>query len=103
MSARGVFDRPARHRRGARSCYRAETPAAETSPGRNTSRLLAKPVLGRVVRDPGGWTDSVVVTSDPFSAPTPGGSMDTGHAAWVLTSASLVLLMTPGLALFYGG
>ncbi|MGH3358382.1 MAG: ammonium transporter [Nocardioidaceae bacterium] len=29
--------------------------------------------------------------------------MDTGHAAWVLTSASLVLLMTPGLALFYGG
>jgi ammonium transporter, Amt family len=29
--------------------------------------------------------------------------MDTGHAAWVLTSATLVLLMTPGLALFYGG
>ncbi|HEU4514399.1 MAG TPA: ammonium transporter [Nocardioidaceae bacterium] len=29
--------------------------------------------------------------------------MDTGHAAWVLTSASLVLLMTPGLAFFYGG
>ena len=29
--------------------------------------------------------------------------MDTGHAAWVLASASMVLLMTPGLALFYGG
>ncbi|PJJ56386.1 Amt family ammonium transporter [Mumia flava] len=29
--------------------------------------------------------------------------MDTGHAAWLLTSASLVLLMTPALALFYGG
>ncbi|HEX6246599.1 MAG TPA: ammonium transporter [Nocardioidaceae bacterium] len=29
--------------------------------------------------------------------------MDTGHAAWVLTAASLVLLMTPGLAFFYGG
>ncbi|MGF0116323.1 ammonium transporter [Promicromonospora sp. Marseille-Q5078] len=28
---------------------------------------------------------------------------DTGAAAWMLTSASLVLLMTPGLALFYGG
>ncbi|NHC13536.1 ammonium transporter [Motilibacter deserti] len=27
----------------------------------------------------------------------------TGDTAWVLTSASLVLLMTPGLALFYGG
>ncbi|MDQ1286466.1 MAG: ammonium transporter, Amt family [Actinomycetota bacterium] len=28
---------------------------------------------------------------------------DTGNTAWVLTSAALVLLMTPGLALFYGG
>lgn len=28
---------------------------------------------------------------------------DSGNAAWMLTSASLVLLMTPGLALFYGG
>ena len=29
--------------------------------------------------------------------------MDTGDTAWVLISAALVLLMTPGLALFYGG
>src|SRR5689334_3769610 len=29
--------------------------------------------------------------------------MDTGDTAWVLASAALVLLMTPGLALFYGG
>ncbi|MBN1866000.1 ammonium transporter [Candidatus Sumerlaeota bacterium] len=29
--------------------------------------------------------------------------MDTGDTAWLLTSAALVLLMTPGLALFYGG
>ncbi len=29
--------------------------------------------------------------------------MDTGDAAWVLVSAALVLFMTPGLALFYGG
>src|SRR5680860_278669 len=29
--------------------------------------------------------------------------MDTGDSAWVLASAALVLLMTPGLALFYGG
>jgi len=29
--------------------------------------------------------------------------MDTGDTAWVLTAAALVLLMTPGLALFYGG
>lgn len=29
--------------------------------------------------------------------------IDSGNTAWILTSASLVLLMTPGLALFYGG
>jgi Amt family ammonium transporter len=29
--------------------------------------------------------------------------LDSGDTAWLLTSAALVLLMTPGLALFYGG
>lgn len=29
--------------------------------------------------------------------------MDSGDAAWVLASSALVLFMTPGLALFYGG
>ncbi|NLE64382.1 MAG: ammonium transporter [Elusimicrobia bacterium] len=29
--------------------------------------------------------------------------MDTGDTAWVMASAALVLLMTPGLAFFYGG
>lgn len=29
--------------------------------------------------------------------------LDTGNTAWVLISAALVLLMTPGLAFFYGG
>jgi Amt family ammonium transporter len=29
--------------------------------------------------------------------------MDTGDTAWLLTSAALVLFMTPGLAFFYGG
>ncbi len=29
--------------------------------------------------------------------------MNTGDTAWVLTSAALVLFMTPGLAFFYGG
>lgn len=31
------------------------------------------------------------------------GKIDPGDTAWLLTSAALVLLMTPGLALFYGG
>ena len=29
--------------------------------------------------------------------------MDTGNTAWILTASALVLLMTPGLAFFYGG
>ena len=29
--------------------------------------------------------------------------MDTGDTAWILASSALVLLMTPGLAFFYGG
>ena len=30
-------------------------------------------------------------------------TIDTGNTAWVLASSALVLLMTPGLAFFYGG
>ncbi len=30
-------------------------------------------------------------------------TIDTGNNAWMLTSSALVLLMTPGIALFYGG
>jgi Amt family ammonium transporter len=30
-------------------------------------------------------------------------AIDPGHTAWMLVSTALVLLMTPGLALFYGG
>jgi Amt family ammonium transporter len=33
----------------------------------------------------------------------PAGKINPGDTAWVLVSAALVLLMTPGLALFYGG
>ncbi|HEU0238716.1 MAG TPA: ammonium transporter [Micromonosporaceae bacterium] len=32
-----------------------------------------------------------------------GPTIDTGNTAWLLASTALVLLMTPGLALFYGG
>lgn len=31
------------------------------------------------------------------------GALDSGNAAWILTSAALVFLMTPGVAFFYGG
>jgi ammonium transporter, Amt family len=35
--------------------------------------------------------------------PTAASGINSGDTAWVLTSAALVMLMTPGLALFYGG
>src|SRR4051812_14200369 len=31
------------------------------------------------------------------------GSIDSGSTAWMLASSAMVLLMVPGLALFYGG
>jgi Amt family ammonium transporter len=34
---------------------------------------------------------------------TPAAKIDTGDTAWMLASSALVLLMTPGLAFFYGG
>ncbi|EHU3425712.1 ammonium transporter [Acinetobacter baumannii] len=38
------------------------------------------------------------------AAPTPTAKLDTGDTSWILISTALVLLMTiPGLALFYGG
>lgn len=39
-------------------------------------------------------------TPPPAPAPDP---LNTGDQAWLLTSSALVLLMTPGLAFFYGG
>jgi ammonium transporter, Amt family len=41
---------------------------------------------------------AAALTSEP-AAPT----VDTGDTAWLLISTALVMLMTPGLALFYGG
>src|SRR5687767_15896477 len=43
----------------------------------------------------------VLPVSGAFAADTP--VNDTGATAWMLTSTALVLLMVPGLAMFYGG
>ena len=49
-------------------------------------------------------------TAAPASSATPAAAVtapapkiDTGDTSWVLISAALVMLMTPGLAFFYGG
>ena len=46
-----------------------------------------------------------VTAAAPDAAPRPDGKprIDSGDTAWVLTSTALVMLMTPGLAFFYGG
>jgi len=38
-----------------------------------------------------------------FLPDTASAEINSGDTAWMLTSSALVLLMTPGLALFYGG
>ncbi len=43
------------------------------------------------------------LTAAASTAPSGPPRVDAGDTAWMLTSAALVLLMTPGLALFYGG
>jgi Amt family ammonium transporter len=37
------------------------------------------------------------------SASAPAAKIDTGDTTWILVSTALVMLMTPGLAMFYGG
>ncbi|MHB1422467.1 MAG: ammonium transporter [Gemmataceae bacterium] len=50
------------------------------------------------------WTGSIV-RADTASESTspPKSAIDSGDTAWMLVSTALVMLMTPGLALFYGG
>ena len=48
------------------------------------------------------WVCGVTLSAqEPAAAPPP--TVDTGDTAFVLVSAALVMLMTPGLAFFYGG
>ena len=48
------------------------------------------------------WCVSLfLVTSSVFGGQGAGAKVDAGDTAWMLASAALVMLMTPGLALFY--
>lgn len=44
-----------------------------------------------------------VRAEEPSSAPSSAPTIDKGDTAWMLVSTGLVMLMVPGLALFYGG
>src|SRR5262249_17782605 len=59
--------------------------------------LLALTVNSATAADEGGTQTSVSVAAKEVP------KVDSGDTAWMLMSAGLVLLMVPGLALFYGG
>ncbi len=48
-----------------------------------------------------GLALALIAGSTAFAADAP--KIDTGDTAWMLASSALVMLMTPGLAFFYGG
>ena len=52
---------------------------------------------------PAAQTPAAAAQGAPAAAPAAPPKVDTGDTAWLLASSALVLLMTPGLALFYGG
>lgn len=53
---------------------------------------------------PATATTAEAPVAETLAAPAPTPTLDTGDTSWILVSTALVLLMTiPGLALFYGG
>ncbi len=65
--------------------------------------LLASPVFAEGAGGPMQLAQATQTAPAPAPAEAPPAKIDTGDTAWVLASSALVLLMTPGLALFYGG
>ncbi len=70
-----------------------------------TSLLFAGVCLAQEATEgaaaPEGATTEVVAVAETVEAVA--STIDTGDQAWVLASCAFVLLMTPGLAFFYGG
>lgn len=50
-----------------------------------------------------GMAYAETVSVAPVASVAPAAKTDSGDTAWMLVSSALVLLMTPGLAMFYGG
>ena len=50
-----------------------------------------------------GLVGILLIAGFSVAGASDGSTVDTGATAWMLTSTALVLLMIPGLAMFYGG
>ena len=73
----------------------ASAPAASPAPGASAPAAPAAPTPP---------TPGAPAVAAPATPAPPASKIDKGDTAWMLTSSALVLLMTaPGLALFYGG
>ncbi len=68
---------------------------------RARSLLLFCGILGVFLAFAAGVAAQAATAVAP--APMPALEINTGDTAWLLTASALVLLMTPGLAFFYGG
>src|SRR5216684_4087401 len=64
---------------------------------RFTLGLLA--TVGFMLACGSAWADEAATATSP----PPESKIDSGDTSWMLVSTGLVLLMVPGLALFYGG
>jgi Amt family ammonium transporter len=64
-------------------------------------RVVAAVLLSLAVFVPLAAIAQETVTASPTAVPAV--KIDTGDTAWMLVSTALVMLMTPGLAMFYGG
>ena len=73
----------------------APAPSAETG--------VAAEGAANTAPDAAVTTPSEAAADDALVVPLPEDKLNTGDTAWVLASAALVLLMTPGLGFFYGG
>src|SRR5262245_22378686 len=77
--------------------------STRTFSGILTTLMLSACIIGIAWAQPAPMTVEPPAVSQPVSA-TAEPKIDSGDTAWLLTSSALVLLMTaPGLALFYGG
>ncbi len=65
--------------------------------------LVVMGVLGIFVAIAAGAAAQTATTATSAAPAASTSKIDTGDTAWLLVSAALVLLMTPGLAFFYGG
>jgi Amt family ammonium transporter len=63
---------------------------------KRTQKLHWLPILA-------GFLVCLLAVTPAFAEEKPAASIDKGATAWMLAATALVFLMTPGLALFYGG